>query len=311
MSQTENGLTVRFWGTRGSIPTPGPHTEKYGGNTTCLEVRCGGTLVIFDAGSGIRNLGASWMREFGRNPVQAHLLFTHLHWDHIQGFPFFAPAYRKGNAFTIWGADRSDGSVGELLSGQMRGSYFPVPLWAMQAERDFRTTGPVFEVGPVRVRTAELPHPGGCLGYRLEAGGSVFVLATDSEFDQVALNKEEVTADHLAPRQYEPALLDFLRGAHMLVIDCQYPDEEYQGKRNWGHNSIAAVADLCAQVRPSVLVLFHHDPESSDKKVSAMVAETCSRLEGGPAAQTLVVGARERLTMRVGEPIRPLALPQG
>ena len=173
-----SGLTVRFWGTRGSIPTPGRHTEKYGGNTTCVELRHGGTAVVLDAGSGIRPMGDAWVQESAGEPLHAHLLFTHLHWDHIQGFPFFAPAYRKGNAFTVYGEQRADGGIRELLSGQMHGAYFPVPLAAMQAELSFRDAAPEFEVEGVKVRTARLPHPGGCLGYRLEADGSVFVFAT-------------------------------------------------------------------------------------------------------------------------------------
>ncbi|HKB42180.1 MAG TPA: MBL fold metallo-hydrolase [Gemmataceae bacterium] len=304
-----NGLTVQFWGTRGSIPTPGRHTEKYGGNTTCVELRHGDTLVVLDAGSGIRQLGAAWMQETAGKPIRAHLLFTHLHWDHIQGFPFFAPAYRQGNSFTVYGEQRPDGGIRELLGGQMRGSYFPVPLAAMQAELSFHDTAPEFAVEGITVRTARLPHPGGCLGYRLEVAGSVFVFATDSELDGVALNKDAVQADHAAPREYEPALVEFFRGANLLVIDCQYTDEEYAGRRGWGHNSIATVVDLCRQARPDAVALFHHDPESNDDKVLAMADETARRLESAGVTGALVFAARERLAMKVEKPTRPLALP--
>ncbi len=309
MTEHRGGLTVRFWGARGSIPTPGPQTEKFGGNTTCLEVRCGDTCVVIDAGSGIRDLGLAWAREFADRPVHANLLFTHLHWDHIQGFPFFAPAYRKGNIFTVYGEERPDGGVRELLGGQMRGSYFPVPVSAMQAELVFQLTAPTFTVGPITVRTTHLPHPGGCLGYRLEAEGSTFVLATDSELDQVALNSAEVKADPRVSRRYDPALLAFFADAHMVVIDCQYTDEQYRSKHGWGHNGMAAVLDLCQQVRPDVLVLFHHDPQNDDATVAGMVDDACARLGGGPAEGTLVLAARERLTMHVGKPLRPLKLP--
>jgi phosphoribosyl 1,2-cyclic phosphodiesterase len=305
-----SGLTVRFWGTRGSIPTPGRHTEKYGGNTTCVEVRHGGTAVVLDAGSGIRQMGAAWVEESGGEPLHAHLLFTHLHWDHIQGFPFFAPAYRKGNAFTIYGEQRADGGIREQLSGQMHGAYFPVPLAAMQAELSFRDATPEFEVEGVKVRTARLPHPGGCLGYRLEADGSVFVFATDSELDLAALNQDEVRADHAAPREYEPALLEFFRGANVLVIDCQYTDDEYPAFRGWGHNSVATVVDLCVQARPDTVALFHHDPQSTDQKVSAMADDAGRRLERAGVTGALVFAARERLAMKVGKPTRPLALPK-
>jgi phosphoribosyl 1,2-cyclic phosphodiesterase len=304
-----SGLMVRFWGTRGSIPTPGRHTEKYGGNTTCLELRHGETRVILDAGSGIRQLGTAWAEE-ADGPVRAHLLFTHLHWDHIQGFPFFTPAYRPGNAFTIHGEAQFDGGIRELLSGQMRGAYFPVPLTAMQADLTFRDTAPQFEVEGIRVRTVHLPHPGGCLGYRLEADDSTFVLATDSEFDLAALNQDAVRADPTAPRQYDPALLEFLCGVTMLVIDCQYTDEEYETKRSWGHNSVATVVDLCVQVRPDTVVLFHHDPERTDTQVAAMADDVSARLERAGVTETLVLPARERLAMQVRKPIRPLPLPR-
>src|SRR5260370_945097 len=130
------------------------------------------TVVVLDAGSGIRPMGAAWMKESIGAPLQAHLLFTHLHWDHIQGFPFFAPAYCKGNAFTVYGEARP-GGIRELLSGQMHGAYFPVPLAAMQAKLSYRDTTPEFEVEGIKIRTFPLPHPVGCLGYRLEPDGSV------------------------------------------------------------------------------------------------------------------------------------------
>jgi phosphoribosyl 1,2-cyclic phosphodiesterase len=303
-------MLVRFWGTRGSIPTPGRSTEKYGGNTTCLEVSCGETIIVLDAGSGIRQLGNAWLAEFTGETIRADLLFTHLHWDHIQGFPFFAPAYFKGNTFTIWGAERKDGGVRELLSGQMSGSYFPIPITAMQAEMLFRSTAEEFTLGPVRVRTMELPHPGGCLGYRLEFGDSVMVLATDCELDLIAQNREELSQRFDAPRQYPPELLSFFAGANMLVIDGQYTDEEYQKKKGWGHNSMTTLVDLCVQARPDMLVLFHHDPGSSDDKVTEMVTEMAKRLEKREVKDTLVLAARERMKMRVCKPIRPLEIPE-
>jgi phosphoribosyl 1,2-cyclic phosphodiesterase len=293
------GMTIQFWGTRGSIPTPGRHTEKYGGNTTCLELRYQDTLAVFDAGSGIRSLGLSLAREFAGRPIHGHLLFTHVHWDHIQGFPFFAPAYREENAFTVYGDVRPDGGARELLDGQMRGSYFPIPLSAMRAALTFRDTAPQFDVGPLRIRTAALPHPGGCLGYRVEVGGGVFVLATDCELDQAVLNADEVSVHPEVPRRHAPRLLDFFRGANLLVIDCQYTDADYSARRGWGHNSLSAVVDLCRQARPNVAALFHHDPESSDEKVTALVDEVRDRLTRAGAADTLVLGASERMVLQV------------
>ena len=301
-------LTVKFWGTRGSIPTPGRRTEKYGGNTTCLEIRYHDEIVVFDAGSGIRELGVAWMSEFRDRPMHASLLLTHLHWDHIQGFPFFAPAYSSGNRFDVYGAERSDGGPEEFLRGQMQGAYFPVPLTAMQAQLQFKAATADFTVGSFSVKTLELPHPGRCLGYRLQAGDSTFVLATDSEFDQLALNTDEIRDEHRAARQYEPELLNFLAGANLIVIDCQYTDDEYETKAGWGHNSIATVVDLCTQVRPDMVALFHHDPQHDDIEITRMVRETAARMEEAGVTDTLVFAAREGLQMRVHKPQPPLAL---
>jgi phosphoribosyl 1,2-cyclic phosphodiesterase len=302
-----NEMTVRFWGTRGSIPTPGRETEKYGGNTTCLEVRAGETLIVCDAGSGIRVMGESWQREFAGAPVEAALLFTHLHWDHIQGFPFFAPAYDPRSRLTVYGQQRPDGDIREQLSGQMQGAYFPIPLSFMQGDLRFEGTREEFEIGGVQVRTFPLPHPGGCLGYRLQAGESVFVLATDCELDQVLENRDEVLADPYAERKFPAALLDAVRGATLLIIDAQYTDEEYLQRIGWGHNSLASVVAFCAEVRPQMLALTHHDPQSTDAQVSAMLTEAIERLDALDVTGTLVFAAREGLTMSVTPPMRPLA----
>jgi len=296
-----NGLTVRFWGTRGSIPTPGRATEKYGGNTPCVEVRYDDSLMVFDAGSGIREMGMSWLDEFSGRAIDATLLFTHLHWDHIQGFPFFACAYDPHNSFTIYGEDRPNAGVEQLLSGQMSGDYFPIPISAMQAQIAFRTVSEQFDVGGTTIKPFPLPHPGGALGYRVEADGSVFVFATDCELDQIATNHEELKDNHLAPRQYSPELLEFFRGAQLLVIDSQYTDELYQARVGWGHNSIATVVDLCTQVTPDMLALFHHHPQSTDEIVAEIADETAKRLHH-EGQSVLVFAAREGLTVKVEKP---------
>ena len=301
-----NELLVTFWGTRGSIPTPGRLTEKYGGNTTCVEVRCGDELIIIDAGSGIRELGASLLDRYKGSPVNASLLFTHLHWDHIQGFPFFPCTYIPSNKFEIYGEERASGGVKELLSGQMAGDYFPIKISAMQAGMEFKTPSEAFEIGPVKITTFQLPHPGGSLGYRMEAGDSVFVFSTDCELDSIALNKDELKEDHLAPREYEPTVLEFYKDAHLIVIDCQYTDEVYHQRVGWGHNSIATVVDLCEKVQPSMICLFHHDPQSTDEMVTQMVDETSRRLNRN-GLQVLAFGAREGLTVKATKPKPPRA----
>jgi phosphoribosyl 1,2-cyclic phosphodiesterase len=298
-------LTVHFWGTRGSIPTPGRKTEKYGGNTCCVELRAGDTMIVLDAGSGIRELGQAWSEEFTGRPVRATLLLTHLHWDHIQGFPFFVPAYQEENSLVIYGEERPSGGIRELLGGQMAGDYFPVPLSAMRSHPEFRNTSAEFAIDDLRVRTTKLPHPGGTLGYRVESDESVFVFATDCDLNQIARNARALEQDLTAARQYDAALLDFFRGAHMLVIDCQFLDGEYSTRRIWGHNSIATVVDLCMQVHPHMVALFHHDPQHTDDMVTRMAIETIDRLESRGIRDILVFAAREGVTMQVAKPRRP------
>ena len=300
-------LTVRFWGTRGSIPTPGRNTKKYGGNTTCIELRYEDTLLVFDAGSGIRELGMSWLDEFGGKSIDAAIVFTHLHWDHIQGFPFFSCGYIPHNSFTIWGEERQSTSVEQFLSGQMNGDYFPIKLSAMQAKLDFKAVDGPFEVGGMKILPFKLPHPGGSLGYRVEAGDAVFVLATDSEFDQIALNRDELQANHLTRREYADDVIDFLSGANLIVIDTQYTDAVYKQRVGWGHNSVATVVDICGQVKPDMVAMFHHDPQSTDRMVSNMSDDAARRLKR-MGSDTLVFAAREGLKVKAHRPKPPPAL---
>lgn len=306
-----SAMTVRFWGTRGSIPTPGHQTEKFGGNTTCVEVRHEDTIIVLDAGSGIREMSLGWLKEFGKSPVHATVLFTHYHWDHLQGFPFFTAAYMPNNTLDIHGSPPDGVSLQEILSGQMQGAYFPVPLSAMQAAMNFHCVAPEFSIGKIRVKTFGLPHPGGCVGYRLEVDDSIFVFATDSEFDQVAQNPDEIKLDFSAPRKYAPELIEFLSGAHLLAVDCQYDDQQYQAKVGWGHNSLSTVVDLARQVRPKLLALCHHDPQSSDEMVLELIAEARLRVKdfagsGQLSDVPITFGAREGQRLAVEPPLFPL-----
>jgi phosphoribosyl 1,2-cyclic phosphodiesterase len=300
-------LTVRFWGTRGSIPTPGHMTEKYGGNTTCLELRYEDTIVVFDAGSGIRELGTSWLAEFKGAPINAAICFTHLHWDHIQGFPFFSAAYMPQNSFTIFGEEKATGGVRELLSGQMTGDYFPIEISAMNAKLTFEAITEEFNYGPLKIKTIRLPHPGGSLGFRVEVENNVFVLATDSELDSIALNQDELAENPLAARKFPPEMIEFFQGANPIVIDCQYTDEVYQQRKGWGHNSIACIVDLACQVTPDMLALFHHDPQSHDAMVAEMAEEASQRLFEQDE-RVLTFAAREGLQMKVRKPKPPPAI---
>ena len=284
-------LTVRFWGTRGSVPVPGPHTARYGGNTTCLEIRYGDTIVIVDAGTGIRQLGNTNAWEASQS---INLLLTHSHWDHIQGLPFFSPAYAGKNSIKVYGNDDPE-RLRQVMEGQMGVPYFPVPFGAVADNFDVERAPSDFSIGDILVRTQPLPHPGGCLGYRFEAGDSVFVVATDCELGYSGSpNGNDADLWHR-----DSDLARFFEGAQMIAIDCQYTDAEYEHRIGWGHNSIAAIIDVCRRANPESLVMCHHDPESDDDKVDSMVSCAKSRLSRCGHMGTIVTAAREQTLLSV------------
>lgn len=271
-----NKLAVRFWGTRGSIPTPGEKTCRYGGNTACVEIRLGETLIVCDGGSGMRELGADLMKR--GKPVRAHLLFSHTHWDHIQGFPFFVPAYVPGNEFFLYDSVETVGRFHGLLTGQMKAEYFPVQFEMLKAT--FRPM--VIEGGEVRiddliVRTFKQHHPGGSLGYSFTAvdSGVKVVYATDNEVDQLLLGEKRKT--RTGPRPVPGDLLDFIRGADLLIADGQFTDEEYDSRVGWGHPSVLTVLDMAVQAGVKRLALFHHDPGRTDEQLDGLVEQCRAR----------------------------------
>jgi phosphoribosyl 1,2-cyclic phosphodiesterase len=256
-------MHITFWGVRGSIPTPGPNTVRVGGNTSCVEVRAGKAIVIFDGGTGLRMLGKKLLKEM---PIVAHMFFSHVHWDHIQGFPFFEPAFVPGNLFHLYGGNNVSRTLGETLSGQMDHPNFPVSLTVMAAKMTFRDLheGEVVEVddgegGRVAITNARGNHPQGVYAFRLEHAGRVFVYATDTE--------------HYDGRM-DDALLHLARGADVLVYDAQYTPEEYAGtagtggpKKGWGHSTYEEGAKMAKAAGARQLVLFHHDPVQNDDAV--------------------------------------------
>ncbi len=274
-----SGMDIRFWGVRGSIASPGPETASVGGNTSCVEVRCGDKRVVLDAGTGLRTLGNAILREPGAADVT--LLLSHFHWDHIQGLPFFVPAYLPQTKLAIVGAGGDRHSLRDKLSRQMTEPHFPVQLDALSAELTFREAraGQALELdGDVVVRVARLNHPGGVFAYRIEHGGRALVYATDTE--------------HYAC--VDPMLKKLAEGADVLVYDAQYTPDEYQAKVGWGHSTYAAGAEVAAAAGVSKLVLFHHDPQRDDAGVAAIEA----------AARALfprTVAAREGMTVDVGQ----------
>ena len=249
-------ISITFWGVRGSIASPGPETMQVGGNTRCVEVRCGETRIILDAGTGIRKLGDALLAAPG--DIEATLLLSHQHWDHIQGLPFFVPAYLPRTRLSIIGGTNGVMSLGDTLAHQMRAPVFPVRLDELGARIGLREVrhGETFAVGEAAVRVAKLNHPGGVHAFRIDHDGRSVVYATDTE--------------HYAC--VDPALLALADGADVLIYDSQYTPEEYGGKVGrskvgWGHSTYVAGAELARAASVGEYVLFHHDPRRTDAGV--------------------------------------------
>jgi phosphoribosyl 1,2-cyclic phosphodiesterase len=292
---------VRFWGTRGSIPTPGRTTNKYGGNTSCVEVRFDKAMFICDGGTGLRELGVDLMRR-GTGSFAAHFLFSHMHWDHIQGFPFFVPAYVPHNSLLIYGASPGDRRFHNLLSGQMRSEYFPVDFSELRADIkavDLNHADRVID--GVRVRCIEQRHPGGSYAYSLEKDGRKVVYATDNEIDLTLPNPEAVQKDLAAPRAIPAQFVEFARGADLLIVDGQYTDEEYWPKHvGWGHPRATTSVDLALAAGARQLAIYHHDPMQSDADVEAKIA-ACRARAGKFSDSLFVFAAREGLELRLDQ----------
>jgi phosphoribosyl 1,2-cyclic phosphodiesterase len=257
-------MRITFWGVRGSIPSPGPDTVGVGGNTSCVEVRAGKLLLVFDGGTGLRLLGKTLLKEM---PITAHLFFSHVHWDHIQGFPFFDPAFVPGNVINLYGGNNVSRTLEETLAGQMDHPNFPVHLSDMGAKMNFHD---VHENRPVEldagdgtkavITAAHGNHPNGVWAYRVDYAGKSVVYATDTEHYAVV----------------DARLVKLAKDADVLIYDSQYTPEEYAGtagtggaKIGWGHSTFAEAAKLAKEAGAKRLILYHHDPTQSD----ALVAE--------------------------------------
>jgi phosphoribosyl 1,2-cyclic phosphodiesterase len=294
-------LYVKFWGTRGSIPTPGYLTQRYGGNTPCVEVRTESTMIVCDAGSGLRELGMDIMRRFGNAPVTLHLLLSHTHWDHIQGFPFFPPAYLPTTTIHVYGANRADRTSYQLLTGQMESAHFPVnftELGARMLAREFEH-GEI-QIGDVAASAFPQCHPGGSLGFGLVHGGRKVVYSTDNELDKSVLNAEAVAMDPAAPRRFPAEIIEPFRDADLLIADAQYSELEYPKRIGWGHSSTAAVVDIALAAGVKQLALFHHDPMQSDADLDQKIAACARRANERAGRDKLkVFGAREGVELKL------------
>jgi len=250
-------MQIRFWGVRGSIAVSGTRYVHTGGNTSCVEVEHDGERLILDGGTGLRALGD----HLGFGPQRLTLAFSHVHWDHIQGVPFFAPAFHPDSELTLIGADRPSGSIRDALSRQMKPPQWPIGLDAFQARLNFLAARPKqpFEVGPFRLTPIEMSHPDGVLAWRVEAGGKSMVYATDIEH-----------AGLIDRRLLEAAL-----GTDLLIHDAQYTDAEYRGlrgpsRRGWGHSTWKEAVQCAELAQVGRLALFHHDPSRPDDGVAAI-----------------------------------------
>ena len=272
---------LRLWGTRGSIAVPGRETLRYGGNTTCVELRADGELIVLDAGSGIRPLGVALKQEFQERPVNLSLLITHAHWDHIQGFPFFKPAYDPKNEIRLLGFDGAGATFREIMTEPMRSPFFPITMRELSAKMEItKLTEMKFSLGKVDVRAAFVNHPGVCAGYRLfTSTGSIAFLPDHEpyEFFLHAARGQPLTpeqAKEIATNEHA-RLVQFLRGSDILVLDSQYTDKEYKNHIGWGHGSISSAVSLALEAEVRTLLLFHHDPSHDDNMVDTMVESAC------------------------------------
>jgi phosphoribosyl 1,2-cyclic phosphodiesterase len=256
-------MRITFWGVRGSIPSPGPDTVGVGGNTSCVEVRAGKLLLVFDGGTGLRLLGKTLLKEM---PITAHLFFSHVHWDHIQGFPFFDPAFVPGNVINLYGGNNVSRTLEETLAGQMDHPSFPVHLTDMGAKMHFHDVNEEsaleLDAGDgtkAVITSARGNHPNGVWAYRVDHGGHSVMYATDTEHYAVV----------------DPRLSKLATGVDLLIYDSQYTPEEYSGtagsggsKVGWGHSTFDEAVKLAKAAAAKKLVLYHHDPMQNDAAVA-------------------------------------------
>ncbi|MEE9146686.1 MAG: MBL fold metallo-hydrolase [Candidatus Tectomicrobia bacterium] len=277
-------MQITFWGTRGSIPSPGPDTVRYGGNTSCVEVLLDdGTLLIFDAGTGIRALGNALLTRAAS--VRAYLFLSHMHWDHIQGLPFFTPSFIESTELRILGPEEAHLSLEPTICDQMRRPYYPIPMHAMAAKMQFipLTEGSVFSLPEAIVKVSRLNHPGRTLGYRLTMGKKVIVYATDNE----PFGKEQASRHLVEPSD----LLHLAHHADVLIQDAQYTPKEYPQRLGWGHSTYVDALCIAQQAQVKRLVLYHHDPSHTDTDIDSIMAHCRAWMESHKASFTCIAAA--------------------
>jgi len=289
-------MRIRFWGTRGSIPKPGPATVRYGGNTSCVEVRADGTLIVLDCGTGAHELGQQLVAA-NPGPMRGRLLITHTHWDHIQGFPFFAPLFVAGSEWDVYAPRQMGRTLAEILAGQMHRTYFPVPLGELAATiRYHELTEGVFDLDAVRVTTRYLNHPAPTLGYRLEANGVTVVYATDHE--PHSRHHPAVTGDAARVHREDARHIEFLAGADLVIHDSTYTLQEYPARLSWGHTPAEWAVDFAVAAGARRLALFHHEPSRTDRALDQLLA-TCRQRVPGPSGLEVFAAAEGQYLVAV------------
>ncbi len=297
----DQAIRLRFWGVRGSIPTPGPATVHFGGNTSCVEIRIGSQIIILDAGTGLRLLGRHLIAEFGEQPLDLTLLLTHTHWDHIQGLPFFMPVYKPQNRLRILGYEGARPGLEHVLTCQMESPYFPIALREVPANIQVQELKELsFQLGPVRAQACFAYHPGICVGYKLSALSGSVAFFPDNELrhgGQTTAPGLHVSSGSVEfARQENDKLVQFLHGTDVLIMDAQYDSEEYRAHIGWGHGCVDEVLALAVAAEVKQLFLYHHDPDHDDAKIAAMrdharqwVARQKAGLQVDAAREGLVV----------------------
>lgn len=302
-------MKVRFWGVRGSIPVPGPKTVKYGGNTSCIEIRGDkNEIIILDAGTGLRELGNFLIANDLKNgPLKLNILLSHTHWDHIQGFPLFGPAYIPTTEITFRGPVNFSGPLSEIVAGQMNYSYFPIKLDELKAKINFiELQEDTFNIGPFNVTTKYLNHPLLTLGYRIKYNNKVVVSLYDTEpyrnlflsdLDKDELNeidKEAMKEADNYVKEMNEKVIRFAKNSDLCIYDAQYKAEEYEAKKGWGHSTVDQAIENSLSARVKRLALFHHDPLREDKEVDK-IQKYARTFVKGKKSNMVVFCARERL----------------
>jgi CheY-like chemotaxis protein len=312
-------MLIRFWGTRGSLAKPGPGTLRYGGNTSCVEVRtASGTLIVLDCGTGAHGLGQALVA--GGAPVRGHLMITHTHWDHIQGFPFFGPLFGRSNEWDIYAPGGLGQQLERTLAGQMEYTYFPVTLQQLGAAiRYHDLVEGSFMLDDVRVVTQYLNHPALALGYRLETDSVAVVYSSDHEPHVPWVSMGSVAGAEGAPPAHREDLrhVEFLAGADLVIHDAQYDLAEYREKVGWGHTPAEYAVDYALAARARRLALYHHEPLRDDAGVDTLL-ESCRRRVAAAGGQLEVFAAAEGQVIELAQgsgamaaAARPAAAPAG